>query len=71
MTMAEMVAAVRAHAMKNYTKGGWDYIIETFEDSELAEIIGGSKTVRGAINKVAWHANLLGERRAEVTSTIW
>lgn len=48
----DLVAAVRAHALANYD-GGWDVIVEAYEDSEIAELIGKARTEKGAIKKVA------------------
>lgn len=31
--------AIKAHARKNYNTGGWDYIVETFENSELDDLL--------------------------------
>lgn len=71
MTVQELVKAVQDYAYAHYETGGWDYIVETFEDEELAEIIGKARTVEGAIRKVRPYASGLGERRADVRGEIW
>jgi hypothetical protein len=45
--MEKMVQAVKAHAMANYSKDGWDSIVEAYTDVELAEEI----TRLGATNE--------------------
>jgi hypothetical protein len=35
-TMRAMVEAVKAHATAHYNEGGWDYVIETMDDGEIA-----------------------------------
>jgi len=38
MTDAELVEAIKAHAMAHYNDGGWDVVIECFDDDEIVEI---------------------------------
>lgn len=38
-TSEEMLASVKEHARKNYSTGGWDYVVECYEDEDLLEII--------------------------------
>lgn len=47
-----MVQAVKAHAQEHYEQDGWDYVIETYTDEELAETIGNATTIAGAIRRV-------------------
>ena len=69
--VSALVRAVKNHAHANYERGGWDYIVETYTDAELAEAIGSARTVAGAIRKVGAIARLLGDRRDDVMSTAW
>jgi len=52
LTKQELVAAVKKHAREHYEEGGWDYVVEAYDDNELAEAIGNAQTVRGAIANV-------------------
>ena len=70
-TKEALVKAVKEHAMAHYHQDGWDYIVETYTDAELAEEIGNARTVKGAIAKVARTARLLDERRRDIQSTAW
>lgn len=47
---AEVVAAVKAHAKKNYNKGGW-YRIRALTDRELREMLAGTTTQMGAYRR--------------------
>ena len=67
----ELVAAVRAHAVANYTKDGWDYLVECWSDEEIAEEIGRARTVEGAIRACRKTTKLLDERRREVQAEIF
>lgn len=66
MTQDELVAAVKAHALANYEKDGWDYIVECYSDEGLRDLIGRCQTPESAIAKVRKTASLLDERRQEV-----
>lgn len=62
----EVVAAVKAHAVANYDQDGWDFIVETYTDAELAEALKGCKTAKAGIRKAAGIAHLLNDRRQDV-----
>ena len=56
--MPDLTAAVLDHAAKNYERGGWDIIIEAYDENEIAEMVGGATTVAGAISNVAKAAGI-------------
>jgi hypothetical protein len=70
-TMQEMIAAVRAHALKNYERGGWDFIVECWDDKDLEDAIGGCQSSFAAIRKVRSAIKPLAERRDEVRAEIF
>lgn len=48
-----LVADVKEHALRYYNNGrGWDYVIETMSDEEIAKLIGKATSKFGARNKV-------------------
>ena len=65
-TQQDLVTAVRAHANKNYEKGGWDFLVECYSDDEIVDLIGKASTVDGAIKKCADLLGVLDERRQDV-----
>lgn len=67
-TMEEMVQAVKLHARKNYNVGGWDSIVECYEDSELAEEIsrGNCHTIAEAIAYVGKGCEVWDDRRRDI-----
>lgn len=71
MTTTELITAVKRHAHENYEKDGWDYVVETMTDEDIAELIGKASTVAGALRKVKAVITLLHERREDIQSTIW
>lgn len=52
MTKAALVKAVREHAAKNYDKGGWDYVVECYDDDDIIELIGDATDAWLAIKRV-------------------
>jgi carbamoylphosphate synthase large subunit len=71
MTKDELVKAVKAHAVANYETGGWDYLVECYSDTEVAELIGGARTVKGAIKKVAKVMGIKNDYREDIQATAW
>ncbi len=66
MTMQDLIAAVKAHALAHYESDGWDYVIETQEDSDLAALIGDATTVKQAIARVGAAFKPLDDYRADI-----
>lgn len=58
--------AVKAHALAHYEEGGWDFVVEAYEDRELDEAIrnAGWKTGAQAIKGMADVVAVLDDRRA-------
>lgn len=55
-TLEQQVADVKAYALANYNNGkGWDLVIETMSDEDIAKAIGKRKNTRAAINAVYAH----------------
>lgn len=66
---AALVQAVRLHAQANYNRSGWDFVVEAWDDSDIAESIQGARTVAGAISKVRLIVAALSGHRAEVQAS--
>lgn len=69
-TTEELVAAVRAFAEQNYTRGG-DVIVEAFTDDEIIEDLNltwEGTTVEQAIDRAREFIGLHEEQRANVLS---
>lgn len=62
---AALVAAVKKHAEANYNQGGWDMVVECYEDSEIAEEIAGCTTEEEAIARLAEVAGIYHDRRLD------
>lgn len=64
-TLAQQVIDVKAYATANYNKNGWDIVIETMDDAQLAEVIGKRKNTRAAIYAAFHWIKPLHEHRSE------
>ena len=60
---AKLVAAVKAHAKKNYERGGWDIVVECYSEADIARVMGEAKTVKEAIRNVKEICGIHDERR--------
>lgn len=69
-TMA-LVAVVRQHALQNYNTDGWDYLVECWSDSEIAEKVQHCTTPQSAIAKIGKILKRMDSHRAEILSTEW
>lgn len=68
LTMTEMIQAVRTHAGANYGEAGWDILVESWTDQDIAEAIGGAWTAAGAIAKVGQQVGWINAYRSEVAN---
>lgn len=73
MSMDELIAAVKTHALEHYEENGWDFVIECFERDELEKLLreAGAATLEAAIEAVGEIAKLHDERRREIRATAW
>jgi len=69
MNTQELVDAVKAHALAHYEDGGWDVVVECFDDAEIAEVIGKATTVSGALRKFATMVDVWADRQADARNS--
>jgi len=69
MNTNTLIQAVRDHAQENYEAGGWDILVECWDNSDIAEQIEGATTEAEAIAECAYILNLLDENRREIEAT--
>ena len=65
----EWVAKIRKHAHENYQDGGWDYLVETYSDTDVMFEIKDCKTYEAAFKRIEQLMNLLDGHRTEIKST--
>jgi hypothetical protein len=66
LSVGVLVGAVKSHARRNYTKGGWDYVVECWSDEEIAKAVEGCTTRQGAIRKVGEQVKTMDEVRRDI-----
>ena len=69
MATAPLVEFIKAHALANYEAGGWDVIVEAWDDSQIAEQIGGARTEKGAVAKFANVIGVYSDRQADARNS--
>lgn len=67
----DLIAAVRAHALKHYEEDGWDYVEECFDDAQILEVITDALTPADAIEAVRKVVHILDDRRRDVQGEIF
>jgi hypothetical protein len=70
-TTAELIAGIRAHAQKNWGKGGWDILAECWDDEDIGRCIAEGDTLPRAIASVKRVLRAMDEHRREIMSTAW
>jgi len=71
MTQQDLIDGVRNHARVNWGKGGWDILYECWDDQDIAQHIGGARTLRGAIAACKRVLTTIDNHRAEIRATEW
>jgi len=70
VTLLAMIRAVKTHAQENY-EDGWDLVIETYTDDEIAEVVKTATDPQVAIRMMARTIGIQNERRREIEATAW
>jgi hypothetical protein len=64
-----LVAQVKAYALDHYDKGGWDILVEAWEDWQVAEAIAGASTLRGALRKLSAVVGAYSDQQADARNS--
>jgi len=67
----KFVEEVKAYAVDHYEQAGWDILVETYADDEIAEIVENAIDSNDAINIMREHIAPISDYRAEIKSTVW
>jgi hypothetical protein len=46
------VKEIKAHALANYNRDGWDFVVECYSDEEICELTARCTTAEQAIAKI-------------------
>lgn len=64
-----LVNQVKAHAMANYNAGGWDVVVETMDDFEIAVLIDGTTTLAQALGRFSALVDIWADRQADAINS--
>lgn len=68
-TKQHLIDAVKAHALKHYNDGGWDFIVECWSDEEIAECFKDAETEASAIAAVGQIVSVYADRQADAKNS--
>jgi hypothetical protein len=71
LTTQQLIEGVRAHARRNYNKGGWDILVECWDDKDIGAQIMDGDTLPRAIARIKRVLNDVHSYREEIQSTAW
>jgi hypothetical protein len=66
---ANLIAQVRQYAADHYTDGGWDVLVECWDDSDIADAIGKATTLRGALRKLSAVIDVYSDHQANARNS--
>lgn len=68
-TLDALVEAVKAHALAHYEEGGWDVVVECWDDAQIAEHVKGTRTVTGAVGRFEGVVSVWADRQADARNS--
>lgn len=68
-SIEDMVAEVKAYALEHYNEGGWDVIVECWTDEMIASELVRTRTLHGAVRKIAQLTGVYAERQADARNS--
>ena len=63
--MTDLIRQIRDHALAHYGDGGWDVIVEAWDDDAIADAIGKARTLDGALRKLRPIVGVYADRQAD------
>tara|TARA_R110000868_G_scaffold312251_1_gene573139 strand:+ start:213 stop:422 length:210 start_codon:yes stop_codon:yes gene_type:complete len=64
--MNDFTNAVKQHALSHYEIEGWDYVVECYDDAQIADIIKTARTEKGAIRMMRAQVKPRADYRADI-----
>lgn len=69
MDQQDLIKAVKDHALAHYNDGGWDVVVECWDDAQIAEQIAGATTEAGAIAKFKSLVSIWADQQADARNS--
>ena len=67
--ITDLVAAIKAYALKHYSDGGWDVIVECWSDEDIAQTIGDATSIRDARARMMRVVDVYADRQADARNS--
>ncbi len=64
-----LITLVKIYAMDHYDEGGWDVIVECWDDDQIDEEIGRARSLEGAIRKLRPIVGAYSDREADAINS--
>lgn len=64
-----LVDFIKQYAIHHYEDGGWDVIVECWDDEDIARAIGKATTFDGALKKLADVVSVYADREADAVNS--
>lgn len=66
-----LVDFIKAHAAANYEAGGWDVVVECFDDKDIAEVLhdATANTEAQAIQAFSFMVDVWADRQADARNS--
>lgn len=69
--LAKLVDGIKTYATWHYEEDGWDIVVECLADDEIASIIHGAVSRKGAVRKMKEYLSPLADIRGDMMSEAW
>jgi hypothetical protein len=66
---SELVKFIRDHAIANYNKDGWDYLVECWDDAAILGAVKNCRSADAAIRKLRKTLKAMDDYRSEIVAT--
>jgi hypothetical protein len=69
MTTEALVSFIKAHALAHYEDGGWDVIVECWDDQDIITELGGAETEAEALQAFDFLISILADRQSDARNS--
>ncbi len=64
-----LVKFIRDHALRHYAEGGWDYLVECWDDAAILGEVKNCRSADAAIRKLRKTLKAMDDHRNEIVAT--
>jgi len=67
--MSNFVEFIKAPALAHYEDGGWDVVVECYDDADIADTLDGAKDEAEALEAFSFLVSVWSERQADARNS--